>query len=93
MGNVKEAAARFDRALQVNKKHVDAAYNAGQSYYDLDDYANAAARWETAVKLAPEDFQVAKKLVQAYVALAKPAKVKAARARVFAARAALEALE
>jgi tetratricopeptide (TPR) repeat protein len=84
MGKPKEAVVRFDRALGVNKKHVDAAYNAGQIYYDLEDHAKAAARWETALKLAPEDFQIAKKLVQAYVALAKPTKVRAARARVFA---------
>jgi tetratricopeptide (TPR) repeat protein len=83
-GNAKEAAARFDRALKANKRHVDAASNAGQSYYDIEDYANAAARWETAAKLAPDDFQVAKRLLQAYVALAKPPKVKTARARVFA---------
>lgn len=84
MGNSKEAVIRFERTLKVDKKHVDAAYNAGQSYYDLDDYTKAAARWETATKLSPDDFQIAKKLVQAYVALNQPAKVKAARARVFA---------
>jgi tetratricopeptide (TPR) repeat protein len=84
MGKTKEAAARFDRALAADPRHVDAAYNAGQSHYDLEDFAKAAARWETAGKLAPDDFQIAKKLVQAYVALGQPAKIKPARARVFA---------
>lgn len=89
-GKHKDAAARFERALQANPKHVDAAYNAGQSYYDLDDFANAAARWEVAASLARDDFQIAKKLVQAYVALVKPAKIKEARARVFALRKSLK---
>jgi tetratricopeptide (TPR) repeat protein len=75
---------RFDRALKVAPKMVDAAYNAGQSYYDLGDYGLASARWEVATKLSPDDFQIAKKLVQAYVASGKPDKIKKARDRVFA---------
>lgn len=83
-GELRQAIVRFERALKTNPKHVDAAYNAGQSYYDLGDFKVAAERWEVAARLSPEDFQIAKKLVQAYVALARPDKVKKARDRVFA---------
>lgn len=81
-GKSKEAAARFDRALAADPKHVDAAYNAGQSYYDQKDWKRAAERWATASKLAPTDFNAAKKLVQAHVALGNDAAVATARARV-----------
>jgi tetratricopeptide (TPR) repeat protein len=84
LGNSKEAAIRFERALAANPKHVDAAYNAGQSYYDAKDFAKAAQRWELAAKLQPDDFGISKKLVQAYVALDKPAETKRARDKVFA---------
>ena len=83
-GESKAAILRFERALKVNPKHVDAAYNAGQASYDLGDFIKAAAFWETSAKLSPDDFQIAKKLVHAYVALGKADKVKRARDRVFA---------
>jgi len=70
--------------LALDPKHVDAAYNAGQSYYNLGDYALAAARWEAASRLTPDDFQIAKKLVQVYVALGNRAATAKARQRVFA---------
>jgi tetratricopeptide (TPR) repeat protein len=83
IGKGKDAAIRFDRALAANPKLVDAAYNAGQSYYDQKDFKRAAERWATASKLAPTDFNAAKKLVQAHVALGNDAEAAAARTRVF----------
>ena len=83
-GKGKESVVRFDRALAADPKHVDAAYNAGQGYYDLKQFAKAAERWTTAGKLAPDDFNSAKKLMQAYMALGKNAEAMKAREKVFA---------
>jgi tetratricopeptide (TPR) repeat protein len=85
-GKPKEAVARFDRALAADPKHVDAAYNAGQSYYDQKQFEKAAERWTTASQLAPDDFNAAKKLVQAYMALGREAEAMKAREKVFALR-------
>ncbi|HEV7558360.1 MAG TPA: tetratricopeptide repeat protein [Kofleriaceae bacterium] len=78
----KEATAHFDKALAIDPKHVDAAYNAGQGYYNAKDFHHAAERWATAAKLAPDDFQIAKKVVQVEHAVGNDAT--AAREHVFA---------
>ncbi|TMQ20110.1 MAG: tetratricopeptide repeat protein [Deltaproteobacteria bacterium] len=78
----KEAVVYFDRALAINPKFVDAAYNAGQGYYNLKDFVHAAERWIAAEKLAPEDFAVARKLVQVHHALHKDAEAAKARPRL-----------
>ena len=84
LGKSDEALGRFERALLANPRHVDAAFNAGQAYYDAREYWKAAARWKQAAAVAPDDFQIAKKLVQAYVALGDDGEVSKARDRVFA---------
>jgi tetratricopeptide (TPR) repeat protein len=83
-GRPREAALHFDKALAANGKHVDAAYNAGQAYFDAALYGKAAERWQKAAALAPNDFQTAKKLVQAYVALDDARMTARARDTVFA---------
>ena len=83
LGRSKDAADHFDRALVANPKLVDAAYNAGQSYYEQKKFAKAAERWRAAATLAPDDFQIAKKLVQVYVALGDDAKAAKARDTVY----------
>jgi len=75
----KEAIAHFDKAFAIDPKHVDAAYNAGQGYYNVKDFRHAAERWTAAQKLAPDDFQIAKKLVQVHHALGKDADAAKAR--------------
>jgi tetratricopeptide (TPR) repeat protein len=80
----KDAIARFDKAFAIDPKHVDAAYNAGQGYYNVKDFKHAAERWTAAHKLAADDFQIAKKLVQVYNALGKDADAAKARDDVFA---------
>ena len=80
----REAIVYFDKAFAIDPSLVDAAYNAGQSYYNIKDFAHAAARWSAAQKLAPDDFAVAKKLVQAYRALGKDADAARAREKVLA---------
>src|SRR5262249_17016580 len=79
----KQAIVYFDKAFAIDPSLVDAAYNAGQSYYNVKDFAHAAARWSAAQKLAPDDFAIAKKLVQAYHALGKDTDAAKARDRVF----------
>jgi len=78
----KESIVHFDKALAIDPKHVDAAYNAGQGYYNVKDFHHAAERWGTAAKLAPDDFQIAKKVVQVEHAVGNDAA--AARDHVFA---------
>src|SRR5438105_6708627 len=60
-----EDEARFDAQLQSNPADVDAAYNAGQAYYNLGKMELALDRWRKAQKLAPGDFDIAKKILQA----------------------------
>jgi tetratricopeptide (TPR) repeat protein len=62
----KDAVAHLDRAFKADPQLTDAAYNAGQGYYNRKDFRTAAERWQAAAALAPDDFQTAKKLVQAY---------------------------
>ena len=57
-----EAAARFDAQLKANPSDVDAAYNAGQAYYNLGKMELALDRWKKAQKLAPADFDRARRL-------------------------------
>lgn len=83
-GRTKEALDYFERALKVDPKLVDAAYNAGQVAYNTKDFARAAKFWQLAAKQKPDDFDTAKKLVQAYVALDKPKELKKARDKLFA---------
>ncbi len=82
----RDGVAHFDRALAADPKLADAAYNAGQAYYNLQDFRTAAERWQAAAALAPDDFQTAKKLVQAYRALGDDAAAARWRDRVFVLR-------
>jgi tetratricopeptide (TPR) repeat protein len=82
----KDGVAQFDRAFKADPTLVDAAYNAGQGYYNLKEFQTAAERWKAASALAPDDFQTAKKLVQAYHALGAEADAARWRDRVFALR-------
>ena len=84
MKQAKAAVGYFDKALAIDPKFVDAAYNAGQGYYNLKDFAHAAERWTAAERNAPDDFAIAKKLVQAYHALGKDAEAAKARDKVLA---------
>ena len=70
LGRKKEAAERFDLALEIEPL-PDAAYNAGQAYYDLKDFETALKRFERAHKLAPGDFDSARKVMQAQMALGR----------------------
>lgn len=65
----KEAIARFEQALSYDPKHIDAAYNAAQSAYMLKDFNKALTLWQAAEKLAPDDFDIVKKVLQAMNAL------------------------
>jgi tetratricopeptide (TPR) repeat protein len=82
----KDAVAHFDRAFKADPQLTDAAYNGGQGYYNLKDFRTAAERWQAAAALAPDDFETAKKLVQAYRALGDEANASRWRDRVFALR-------
>lgn len=64
-----EALRAFEAALRADPKHGDAAYNAGQSNYDLERYGAALEKWRICQKLTPDDFQVARKVLQALHAL------------------------
>lgn len=66
---VDEALRAYDATVQLNPEHVDALYNAGQGNYDLERYGAALAKWRAAQKLTPNDFQIARKVLQALNAL------------------------
>jgi tetratricopeptide (TPR) repeat protein len=81
LSRLKEAALRFDRALEMDPS-ADAAYNAGQAYYSLKDFASSLDRFRRAHELAPADFNAAKKLMQAQLALGREADAWKTRSRV-----------
>ena len=60
------------------------ALNAGQIHYNHKDFKRALERWLAAQKLAPDDFQIAKKLVQAHNGAGNDAEAAKARDLVFA---------
>lgn len=79
LGRTREALAEYRAALAANPKNSDAAYNIAQNAYLDGDFAEALDKWLIAKQLTPDDFQVSRKLVQAYWALGREAD--AARAR------------
>lgn len=82
LGRIEEALAEWNAVVQVDPKSVDAFYNAGQVYYNLHQYKDALDRWQKAEALAPDDFGVAKKVLQAANALGDRSAAVRARARV-----------
>jgi tetratricopeptide (TPR) repeat protein len=81
LDRMREAAQRFDRALEMDPS-ADAAYNAGQAYYGLKDFERSRERFRRAQQLAPGDFNAAKKLMQAQLALGREAEAWETRKRV-----------
>jgi tetratricopeptide (TPR) repeat protein len=79
-----EDAARFDAQLKAEPANVDAAYNAAQAYYNLGKMGLALERWRHAQKLAPDDFDIAKKVLQATYGAGHAAEIPAAHAAVLA---------
>jgi tetratricopeptide (TPR) repeat protein len=80
----REALIKFDAAVASDPKNVDAAYDAGQLYYNQRDFEHALSRWTQARDLAPSDFNIAKKRVQALNALGRDNAAREARDAVLA---------
>ena len=72
-GRGDEAAAYQDwaSAFALDPSFEDAAYNAGQAAYNLGHFEDALRFFEAACAARPEDFEAAKKKVQALRALAR----------------------
>jgi tetratricopeptide (TPR) repeat protein len=64
-----ESLRYFEAAARLDPRNADASYNAGQADYDLERYGAALAQWRHTQLLTPDDFQVARKLVQTLNAL------------------------
>jgi len=55
-----KAIANFQRAHQVDPRHVQSVYNLGVVYaYDLKDQAKAIAAWNRVIEVAPQSSQAA----------------------------------
>ena len=63
-----EAIDWFVAATVAEPTMIDAYYNAGQVYYNLGQYESALAQWALARAVAPDDFDVVKKVMQAQIA-------------------------
>jgi tetratricopeptide (TPR) repeat protein len=83
LGRVEEALKRWYAASDVDPKHVDAYYNAGQAHYNRKEFAQALDRWSRARAQAPDDFDIAKKILQAHNALGDRTAAAKARETVF----------
>ena len=70
-GRIPEAIVEYQEALRLDPGNVDAAYNLGMELYLKDQFGDALKYWSIAQRLTPNDFQVARKMVQAYNALGR----------------------
>jgi tetratricopeptide (TPR) repeat protein len=84
----KQALVHYARAVAAEPRLVNAWYNAAQVHYNLGQFEEAREKWTRAAALAPDDFEIQKKLVQACYALGKHAEAAPHRERVLALRAA-----
>jgi len=82
LGRIPEALAEYRMALAADPKASDAAYNIAQLSYLRGDFAEALDKWLIVKGLKPDDFQVSRKLVQAYWALGRDADAMRARDEV-----------
>ncbi len=64
-----ESLRYFETAARLDPANADASYNAGQANYDLERFGAALEQWRHTQQLTPDDFQVARKLVQTLNAL------------------------
>ena len=71
-GREDEAIKHWEETLRLEPKHTDALYNLGQAMYNQGRFEAALKHWLAARALVPDDFEIAKKLVQAYNALGQP---------------------
>jgi tetratricopeptide (TPR) repeat protein len=69
LGREDEALDHFDRASAADPTLLDAWFNAGQLLYNRRDYPGALDRWSHGRSAAPDDFDLAKKVLQAQNAL------------------------
>lgn len=69
LGRHADALAAWQAAVRADPTHRDANYNAGQALYNLGGFEQALAHWRRGLELAPDDFFVLKKVVQAENAL------------------------
>ncbi len=81
-GRQAEAIPAFEEAMRLAPQMVDAAYNAGQANYDLGRYGAALVKWRMAQKQTPDDFSVARKILQCLNALGMWEEAAAARDEV-----------
>ncbi len=64
-----ESLRYFETAARLDPTNADASYNAGQADYDLERFGAALEQWRHTQQVTPNDFQVARKLVQTLNAL------------------------
>jgi tetratricopeptide (TPR) repeat protein len=83
LGRVEDALNRWYAANEADPRHVDAYYNAGQLHYNRKEFSKALDRWSKARAQAPDDFDIAKKVLQAHNALGDRAAAAKARETVF----------
>jgi len=84
MGKPEEALARWSDANKADPAFIDAYYNAGQLRYNRKEFAMALEQWSKAGAHSPQDFDIAKKILQCYNALGDRSAAVKARERVFA---------
>lgn len=87
-GRYKEALASYALVLEVDPKAEGALFNAGLVSYLLKSYKDALGYWTRLQVLAPQDWVVRKKLIQAHQALGDTAARDAEIKKLYAQRAA-----
>lgn len=82
LGREDDAFTHWSAAANGKPPHPGSAFNAGQYLYNAKRYEEALTMWRITTKVNPDDFDAAKKIVQALNALGRHDDAEAAKSEV-----------
>jgi tetratricopeptide (TPR) repeat protein len=66
-GELEEAVAEYEQALEIEPENVDVMSNLGVAYYNLGQLDKAIDQYSKAIEIAPKDADIRSNLAAAYV--------------------------
>jgi len=67
LGNAKEAKVSFEKALEINRRNMQAFYGLADLMFSAKEYMNAIHLLEDAIRVAPENPETMKKIGDIYM--------------------------